>query len=761
MTSTIARESYETAAKLLGPNRSALVFGGSVRPNWLEHGERFWYTVETEEGRRHIVVNPNRGTRREAFDHERLASALGIASGEKVDAARLPISALSLAGNELEFDAFGSRWRSSPTDDRCERVENHLARRPLELSSPDGKFSVFRRGYDLWARSLENGREWALTDDGSADYGYGFPVDSVAQTALFNKLGLPHSPPLVRWSSDSTRVVTHRTDQRQVETMPLIETSPGDCGRPRVVELRYALPGDEILPRAELIVIDVASGRPTPAKADPLLMPYFSPIATASVWWGEHDSAVYYLDRPRSLRTMRLHRIDANTGDVSLVIEEHAETRIEPAQSPFQKPIVRVLSDGNQVLWYSQWDNWGHLYLYDAHSGGLITQLTSGEWAVQEILHIDETAGIVYFVASGLIDADPYRRTVCSVGLDGAGFSRITDDELDHVVQVPENGKYFIDSASTVDSAPVITVRDWNGHSLVELERADVSRLEATGWNAPERIRVLAADETTELYGVLYKPHDFDQTKQYPVIDHPYPGPQVQRVQPSFGSSFNYDAEAIAALGFVVFAVDGRGTPGRSKAFHDESYGRLGDAGCLEDHVSALHQLARSRPWMDLDRVGMFGRSGGGYATVRAMCDFPETYKVGVAECGNHENRIYHSLWSESYDGPFDEEVAARSSNIEVAHNLQGKLLLIHGGNDDNVTPHNTFRLIERLIEGDKDFDLLFVPGAEHSFFGYEHYVSRRRWDYLVRNLMLAEPPADYRIPPMPPERYLEMLGVI
>jgi dipeptidyl aminopeptidase/acylaminoacyl peptidase len=239
---------------------------------------------------------------------------------------------------------------------------------------------------------------------------------------------------------------------------------------------------------------------------------------------------------------------------------------------------------------------------------------------------------------------------------------------------------------------------------------------------------------------VLYRPQGFDPGRRYPVIDHPYPGPQVNRVTPSFDPGFfGYDAEATAALGFVVMAVDGRGTPGRSKAFHDASYRRLSDAGGLADHVAALEQLGATRPWMDLDRVGVFGHSGGGFAAVRAMLDFPEVYRVGVAEAGMHDNRYYIQGWAEAYDGPYDEEVYARSSNVDDAGRLAGELLLIHGGMDENASPHLTLRVADRLIAADKDFDLLIVPGADHMFFGYERYVARRRWAFLVRHLMQAQ----------------------
>jgi dipeptidyl aminopeptidase/acylaminoacyl peptidase len=369
---------------------------------------------------------------------------------------------------------------------------------------------------------------------------------------------------------------------------------------------------------------------------------------------------------------------------------------------------------------------------------------------VRQILYVDEAERVVYFIASGLVDEDPYRRTVCRIGLDGSGFARLTDDELNHTVTLPDTAEYFVDAASTVDTPPITTVRDWSGRVLVELERADIGKLIATGWTPPERFHVTAADGVTEVYGVLYRPRGFDPGRRYPVVDSVYPGPQVNRVEPGFDpGGMGLDAEPLAALGFVVVAVDGRGTPGRDKAFHDASYGHLADAGGLADHVAALRQLARTRPWMDLDRVGAFGHSGGGFAAVRAMLDHPDVYKAGVALSGPHDPAYFNSGFVEAYDGVDHPGTWRAASNVDIADRLAGSLLLVHGGMDDQVHPDHTLRLADRLIAADKDVELLIVPGAEHVFIDCLAYVRKRCWDFLVRELMGARPPA-YRPAPIP-----------
>jgi dipeptidyl-peptidase-4 len=742
-------EDYQAAEQLLRRPASPgeLVVGDQIRPQWIDAHGCFWYRVSSATGRRFVQVDPAAGTREPAFDHTRLAAALAAASGQNVDPEALPFSAIAPSGQAVEFDAFGEHWRCRLDRYTCQRAESTPPSNPLEVPSPDRKVAVSRRGHDLWAHSPADDHEWALTTDGEPDYQYATGPDCTSNATLLRKLGLPHLPPAVAWSPDSTKVLTHRTDERGVRQTHLVEARPADGGAPLLHSQRYAYPGDENVPRAELVVLDVASGAVVRAQTEPLTMSAVSPITAGWAWWAADSSAVYYLSQPRDLHTLTLHRLDPATGEVSTVLSETGPTRVEPTQYTYQPPIVRVLPD--EVLWYSQRDGWGHLYRYDLRTGALLGQITSGQWAVRQILHVDETARVVYFTASGLVDEDPYRRTVCRAGFDDSGFAKITDDELDHVVTLPAGTQYFVDSASTVDIPPVTTVRDWSGRVLVELERADISKLTATGWTPPERFRVHAADGVTDIYGVLYRPRGFDPARRYPVVDNLYPGPQTNRVSPGFDpGGMGFDAEPLAALGFVVIAVDGRGTPGRDKASHDASYGHLADAGGgLADHVAALRQLARTRPWMDLERVGAFGHSGGGFATARAMLEFPKVYKVGVALSGPHDARYFQSSFVEAYDGADNPAAWAHTSNVDIATRLAGRLLLIHGEMDDQVHPDHTLRLADRLIAADKDFELLIVPGAEHVFIDCLAYVRKRCWDFLVRELAGTQPPAYHPAP--------------
>lgn len=742
---------YQTAERLLRHNRSALVKRAKVTPRWLDGGARFWYVADTADGKRFILVNPAAGTREEAFDHVRLAGALAGESGQEVDPSALPFYAIAFAEGAVEFDAFGVRWRCSPDGSKVEKTEATTPGNPLEVGSPDGRHAVYRAGHDLYVRLPDGQGERALTTDGTADQDYGANPDYLMYSTLLAKLGLPHMPPAVAWSPDSARVLTHRSDQRGVRRTHLLRSAPADGGTPGLLTMRSAFPADDRMPLAEFVVLDVGTGSVVRAQAEPVPMPLLSPIFSRWAWWAPDGSAVYYLNGSRDARTLSLHRLDPDSGAVRTVLAETGETRVEPTQQQLAPPMVRMLCGGEEVLWYSQRDGWGHLYLYSAATGELAAQVTSGQWAVQEILHVDEKRRVVWFIASGLVEQDPYRRSVCRAGLDGSGFARVTDDDLDHVITVSPDGQYFIDSASAIGTPPVISARAWDGRVLVELERADIAGLEATGWSPPERFLVTAADGHTQVYGLLYRPHGFDPARRYPVIDTPYGLPTATRVSPSFDPGvYGYDAEALAALGFVVIAVDGRGSAGRSKAFHDASYHNLGDAAGLSDHVSALRELSATRPWMDLSRVGITGMSGGGFAAVRAMLQYPDVFSVGVAESGMHDFRLVNVGLAEPYHGLAEEADYAAASNVDLADRLEGKLMLVHGGLDDRVSPSLTLRLAERLIRADKDFDLVIVPDADHIYFGYEHYVIRRRWDFLVRHLLGAEPPAGFRLAPVP-----------
>ncbi|MCX2731572.1 prolyl oligopeptidase family serine peptidase [Saccharopolyspora sp. NFXS83] len=736
---------YARAEIMQDPYRARRVPGGSVQPRWLSGGRRFWYRV----GARHVVVDPVEGTRHDAFDHDRLAAALSVAAGRAVAADDLPITSIDLDVPEHEawtvrFSAFESRWEWSDSAGSCARVD-YAEPLPGEVASPDKAWIAFRRDGDIVVRSRDGAQEFALTEDAEPHFDYGGLPEALGMRALMRNLGLP-APLVVSWSPDSTRLLVHRLDQRDLPEQVLVESAPRDGGRPVEHRSRYPMPGDAAQATMEWAVLDVTTRDVVRQQDEPCVIVH--PAGIAYQWWsGEKGDAVHFLRHSRDARTLELRRLDPATGEVTTLISESGATRIDPTPQLGEPAMVHVLDSG-EILWWSQRDGWGHLYLYSA-DGEHVAQVTSGQWLVRKVLWVDQEARQVWFLASGLVEHDPYVRQICRVGFDGTGFTRLTDDDLDHDAVSPAEGGYLVDRASTVSAPPRSVVLGGDGQVLVELEAPDAGRLESVGWRPPERFRTTAADGKTSIHGLLWRPHGFDPDHRYPVIDCIYPGPQVHRSGPAFDSAVPGEAEALAALGFAVVAVDGRGTAGRGKAFHDHSYGALDEAGSLVDHIAAIRELGHRHPWLDTERVGITGHSGGGFATARAMLAHPEFYSVGVALAGNHDMGVYVPMWPEQYHGEINDESKRALSNPALAANLQGKLLLIHGELDDNVLPAHTLRLVDALIEADKDVDVLLIPGDEHALLRRKHYVTRRTWDYFVRHLHGTEPPA-HRLAPHP-----------
>jgi dipeptidyl aminopeptidase/acylaminoacyl peptidase len=402
------------------------------------------------------------------------------------------------------------------------------------------------------------------------------------------------------------------------------------------------------------------------------------------------------------------------------------------------------------VIWFSERDNWGHLYLHDLKTGREKNPITSGNGNVTQLLRVDEKNRQLYFVAVGREQGrDPYFRHLYRVGMDGRNPQLLTPEDADHDVTLSPSGRFFVDVYSKPDVPPVAQLRDADGKLILALEKADVTRLVAAGWQPPLPITVKARDGVTDLYGLMYKPTTLDPAKKYPIVNHIYPGPQTGSVG---GRTFNAsrgDAQALAELGFVVVEIDGMGTPWRSKRFHEAYYGNMGD-NTLPDQVAGMKELAVRFPWIDIDRAGIYGHSGGGYATADAMFRYPDFFKVGISEAGNHDNRVYEDDWAEKWQGLLEKKADGTTNydnqaNQLQAKNLKGKLLLAHGTMDNNVPPNNTLLVVNELIKANKDFDLLMLPNRGHGF-GNEGYMVRRRWDYFVKNLLGAEPPREYQM---------------
>lgn len=745
---------YVRAERLLPWNATRLTSDLVIKPRWIDSDDRFWYRLKTLKRIEFVLVDPGKGRRTPAFDHVRLAAALSQASGTPCTAEQLPFKEIEFCngGQSIVFDIAESsssgRWNCNLVSYACERIGDTPQKSTDAVRSPDGQWDAFTRDNNVWLRSLLNGEERAITQDGETNYDYGEVLLSPLTSAGIE----PPPPPVIIWSPDSSRLLFCRIDQREAPQFHLVQSLPKDGGiRPHLHSFAYPLPGDESLPKAQLVFADLNSGTLTEVDIEPLPLQYHgSPINPNWVWWSADSRSIYLVRLGRGYLRYDLCAIDAATGAARVVVTEESERGIDPSLQR-GKLSVRVIADDSQVIWYSQRDGWGHLYLYDAATGELLHQLTTGSYTVSQVEYVDEAASMVYFSALGReADRDPYYAHLYRVSLDGSEPELLTEEDADHSVTLSPSGKYIIDSFSTVKQPPVTVLRAADGSKTCELEKAEIDALVAVGWRVPERFCAKARDGSTDVYGVIFRPSDLDATWQYPVIDYIYGGPQVTQAPTAFadaarGRESNFwQAQALAELGFIVVMIDGLGMPGRSKAYHDVSYRNLGDNG-LADHIVALRQLADRYPYFDLSCVGIFGHSAGGYASARAMFTCPDFYKVAVSSAGNHDHCLDKATWVERYMGIPVEEHYREQANQTLAHNLKGKLLLIHGEMDENVHIASTLVIVDALIKANKDFDLLIMPNQPHACTSHPYFV-RRRWDYFVRHLLGVEPPAGYQI---------------
>jgi dipeptidyl-peptidase 4 len=617
--------------------------------------------------------------------------------------------------------------------------------RPDGLMSPDQRWELLRHRGDLAVRHGADGHEVALTDDAEPWWDYAGTPDTALTGVTVRRSGMP-TPPVALWSSDSTRIVTHRIDQRRVPSRYLLESAPPGGVAPVLHEARVPFPGDDERPLADLMIFDVATGERTEIEGGPLPVEFYSPLELGRVWWGAGDTSVWFLREDRGARRLALCRADGGTGAVQELIIEASETYVETHPLLPWPSAVRLSPGDRWVVWPSERDGWRHLYLYEGGTGQLLRQLTRGTWFVRDVLRVDDQW--VWFTGLGREPGrDPYFRHLYRVSLDGGEPELLTPEDADHAAVLAPSGHFVIDSASTIATAPVHRLRRTDGSHVLDLAAADLSGLQADGWRPPERFEVTAADGHTQLYGALFFPSDFDPAGRYPLIDSIYPGPQLIRTPKSFSVDSTvgadewpgaWDAQALAELGFVVMTLDGRGTPLRSRELHLASYGHLGRH-ALDDHVAAIDALARTRPWLDGERVGITGHSAGGAAAVRAVLEYPHVFKAAVSGSGVHDIRRYLAYWAEKYQGLPPDADYAEASNIELAHRLQRPVLLIHGELDDNVHPANTLALAHALIEADKDVELVILPGQNHNCATHPYY-RRRTWEFFVRHLLESPP---------------------
>ena len=751
----LATEDYARAEKFMGYNVNSLVYHGVSRVNWMGDG-RFWYRDNGPDGATFVVVDPAKGTKGPAFDQGKLAAALTAATDGrmKADAHHLVISEIEFAdgdktvvvgngGRKFRCDLSGKGLCTEVVTPGAKGGDGSGRSRGGAEVSPDKTKAAFIRNWNLWVRDLKTGKETQLTTDGVKDFGYA--TDNAGWQMSDN--------PIVVWSPDSKKIATFQQDQRKDGEMYLV---PVTNGHPELKAWKYPLVGDKNVTMIERVIIDVDS-----AKVVRLKMPPDQHRSTlcddvscrgGSGWddvqWSEDGTKLAFVSTSRDHRQEWVRIADAATGDVREVMTESAPKFFESGND---KVNWKYLSKTNELLWFSEKSGWGHMYLFDMATGKEKNQITHGDWNVTQVLQVNEAARTIYFVGVGKESGrDPYFQHYYSVKFDGKDLKLLTPENADHVITPSTDGRYFADVYSTATQPQTAVVRDDSGKVVVEVAKQDIEKLVAMGWVPPISITVKARDGKTDIYGYMFRPTDFDASKKYPIVNNVYPGPQTGSCGGRGFSAAHRDWQSLAELGFIVVCLDGMGTPWRSKAFHEAYYGNLGD-NTIPDQVSGMKELGAKYPWIDLDRVGMYGHSGGGNATAAAMFHYPDFFKVGIAESGNHDQRDYEDDWAEKWAG-LEVENADGTSNYDsqanqnFVKNLKGKLLLAHGTMDNNVPLNNTLLVVEALIKANKDFDLLIIPNVAHGYGEASQYMMRRRWDYFVKNLAGNTPPHEYEM---------------
>jgi dipeptidyl aminopeptidase/acylaminoacyl peptidase len=727
----VAKADYDRAAGLRAKYTSLalnIVSGGS----WIGKTPQYWYLKSVAGGNEYWILDAAKREKRIAFDHARLAAALAAASGEKVEALKLPFFRPTFGDDarSLEFFAFGERWQCDLATYALKKLEappgrfrggpgrdfNMWVRGPAPeaaskdaKASPDGKWEAFIRNYNVFLRDKAAKDEFVLSRDGSEGNYYTFAS--------------------LTWSPDSKKLVANRLRRGYHRVVHYVESSPSDQLQPKHYEMEYAKPGDALdIERPVLFDVGAKSGREIDAAL------FANPYELTDLAWRKDGRAFTFEYNQRGHQAYRIVEVDAATAAARAVVDEEAKTFFDYSGKKYRYD----LADGREVVWMSERDGWNHLYLYDGATGTVKNQITKGEWVVRAVDRVDEEERQVYFEASGVIPGrDPYFIDAYRANLDGTGLVRLTDGDGNHAVSYSADGAYLVDTWSRVDLAPTTVLRRAaDGSTAMTVEKGDISGLVKAGWKPPEVLTAKARDGRTDIWGVIFRPSNFDPRKKYPVIENIYAGPQDSFVPKSF-QAYN-SMRALAELGFIVSQCDGMGTSNRSKAFHDYCYKDLGDAG-FPDRILWHKAAAAKDPSYDIGRVGIYGVSAGGQNALGGLLFHPEFYKAGVAACGCHDNRMDKLWWNEQWMGwPVGPEYAA-SSNVDNAKNLRGRLLLIVGEMDTNVDPSSTMQVVNALIKAGKYFDLLVIPGAGHGLGGA--YGERKLYDFFVHNLLDAAPP--------------------
>lgn len=717
-------EDYNRAYALREKYNAKHVLYAGVVPHWVDQTSAFWYVRQTEKGKEYVKVDAASKKRTALFDQQKMASALTEKAGREINAYNLPLQncRLNISLDTLRFQLDGKFWAYSIKNNRLldegaipsrgkERhwMEVDDEKEGSPVTSPDGKWTAFIKNDNVYVREVATGKEKQLSQDGTLSNYYSS---------------------YIQWSPDSKSVVSCRIRPVEKRYVYYVESSPADQAQPKLHKQEYAKPGDELRFKVPCI-FEVESGR----RLIPSTELFSHQYELSGPMWNADSKAITFEYNERGHKVYRVLEMSAVDGSVRTLIEEKEEKYVN-----YPRIYRNYLSDGKRIIWSSERDNYNHLYLYDRATGKPLNQITKGEWYVRGVQHVDEANEVIYFSANGMKKGeDPYLIHYYKINFDGSNLVELTPEEGMHQCWYSSDYKYLVDVYSKVDQAPIAVLRDAkNGKIRMQLDKADISALLANGWKAPEVFSAKGRDGKTDMWGVIYRPSNFDPSKKYPVIEYIYSGPGDQYVPKTF-SSYNWWMTSLAELGFIVVQVDGMTTSFRSKEFEEVCYKNLKDAG-LPDHIAWIKAAAQKYPYMDIDRVGIFGCSAGGQESTGAVLFHPEFYKAAYSACGCHDNRMDKIWWNELWMGyPVDESYSA-CSNVDNAHLLSRPLMLVVGELDDNVDPASTMQVANALIKANKDFGLVVIPGAHHTM--GEDFGEHKRYDFFVRHLMGVTPPS-------------------
>ena len=717
-------EDYNRAYALREKYNAKHVLYAGVVPHWVDQTSAFWYVRQTEKGKEYVKVDAASKKRTALFDQQKMASALTEKAGREINAYNLPLQncRLNISLDTLRFQLDGKFWAYSIKNNRLldegaipsrgkERhwMEVDDEKEGSPVTSPDGKWTAFIKNDNVYVREVATGKEKQLSQDGTLSNYYSS---------------------YIQWSPDSKSVVSCRIRPVEKRYVYYVESSPADQAQPKLHKQEYAKPGDELRFKVPCI-FEVESGR----RLIPSTELFSHQYELSGPMWNADSKAITFEYNERGHKVYRVLEMSAVDGSVRTLIEEKEEKYVN-----YPRIYRNYLSDGKRIIWSSERDNYNHLYLYDRATGKPLNQITKGEWYVRGVQHVDEANEVIYFSANGMKKGeDPYLIHYYKINFDGSNLVELTPEEGMHQCWYSSDYKYLVDVYSKVDQAPIAVLRDAkNGKIRMQLDKADISALLANGWKAPEVFSAKGRDGKTDMWGVIYRPSNFDPSKKYPVIEYIYSGPGDQYVPKTF-SSYNWWMTSLAELGFIVVQVDGMTTSFRSKEFEEVCYKNLKDAG-LPDHIAWIKAAAQKYPYMDIDRVGIFGCSAGGQESTGAVLFHPEFYKASYSACGCHDNRMDKIWWNELWMGyPVDESYSA-CSNVDNAHLLSRPLMLVVGELDDNVDPASTMQVANALIKANKDFELVVIPGAHHTM--GEDFGEHKRYDFFVRHLMGVTPPS-------------------